>query len=110
MLSTITTVRLSVTGRVQGVWYRGWTVGKAQELGLAGWVRNITDGSVEALINGPKETVDTLVALCRSGPPAARVDGIDVTVIDPPGMGGAFPSTEFQPLDTFDPSEMPEKS
>ena len=110
MLSTITTVRLSVTGRVQGVWYRGWTVGKAQELGLSGWVRNITDGSVEALINGPKETVDTLVALCRSGPPAAQVDGIDVTVIDLPGKGGAFPSTEFQPLDTFDPSEMPEKS
>ena len=49
----ITTVRLSITGRVQGVWYRGWTVDQAKALGLAGWVRNFTDGSVEALVNGP---------------------------------------------------------
>ncbi len=107
VLSTITTVRLSITGRVQGVWYRGWAMDKAKALGLAGWVRNVTDGSVEALVNGPKDKVDALIALCWKGSTLARVDNVDVMVIDPPGKGGAFPTTGFQQLGTFDPSEMP---
>lgn len=106
---TDTTVRLAITGRVQGVWYRGWSVGKAQGLGLAGWVRNVTDGSVEVLVNGPKEKVDQMIDLCRSGPPAARVDDVAVTVIDPPGKGGRFPTTTFDQIGTFDPGEMPER-
>lgn len=103
-----TTVGLRISGRVQGVWYRGWTVEKARELGLSGWVRNITDGTVEALLNGPQGQVDEMIKACRSGPPAAKVEEVQVTVVDPPGKGGAFPTTGFQQLGTFDPSEMPE--
>ena len=109
MQSTVTTVRLSITGRVQGVWYRGWTVSQARELGLAGWVRNVTDGSVEALVNGPKDTVDRLITLCHSGPPAARVEDVDVQVIDPPGKGGRFPTSTFDQISTHNPADMPER-
>ena len=104
----VTTVGLRVSGRVQGVWYRGWTVDKARALGLSGWVRNITDGTVEVLLNGPKATIDKMIKACHSGPPAAKVDKVVVTVVDPPGKGGAFPTTGFEQLGTFDPSEMPD--
>lgn len=73
------TVRAVISGRVQGVWYRGWTVDQATALGLTGWVRNNPDGTVEALFHGPAATVDTMLANCRSGPPLARVDDIRVT-------------------------------
>lgn len=105
-----TTVQLRISGRVQGVWYRGWTVDKAVALGLAGWVRNVTDGTVEALVNGPKAKVDEMISACRKGPVLARVDDIKVHVVDPPGYGGAFPTTGFDQLGTFDPSEMPTQS
>ena len=72
------TVRLSITGRVQGVSYRAWTLRAAREKGLKGWVRNRLDGSVEALLSGPPDQVDALVAQCHKGPPAARVDGVAV--------------------------------
>ncbi|WP_366656770.1 acylphosphatase [Fodinicurvata sp. EGI_FJ10296] len=69
---------LVITGRVQGVWYRGWTTETAEGLGLSGWVRNRSDGSVEAVIAGPREAVDAMIEQCREGPPLARV--VDVTV------------------------------
>lgn len=103
-----TTVGLRVSGRVQGVWYRCWAVSKAEELGLNGWVRNITDGTVEVLINGPKERVEEMAEACKLGPPAARVDDVVVTIVDPPGKGGAFPTTGFDQLGTFDPSDLPD--
>ncbi|KAA5604653.1 acylphosphatase [Roseospira marina] len=68
-----TTVRVRITGRVQGVWFRGWTVETAQDLGLDGWVRNRADGSVEAVFQGAEETVARMIAACHDGPPAARV-------------------------------------
>lgn len=105
-----TTVQLRISGRVQGVWYRGWTVDKATELGLSGWVRNITDGTVEALVNGPQAKVDEMIAACRKGPVLARVDDIKTHVVDPPGYGGAFPTTGFDKLGDFDPSDMPVES
>jgi acylphosphatase len=71
-------VRLRITGRVQGVWYRGWTVDQARELGLDGWVRNRRDGSVEAVASGLATQVDELVARCRLGPPGARVEDVHV--------------------------------
>ena len=71
-------VRLRITGRVQGVWYRGWTIDQARELGLDGWVRNRRDGSVEAMAFGPAERVDELIARCRIGPPAAVVERVEV--------------------------------
>ena len=66
-------VRLRITGRVQGVWYRGWTVDQALRLGLDGWVRNRRDGGVEAVFSGPEHAVRAMIDLCRQGPPAAMV-------------------------------------
>ncbi len=66
-------LRVRIEGRVQGVWFRAWTTEEATRLGLRGWVRNRRDGSVEALFCGPAAAVDRMVALCREGPPLARV-------------------------------------
>lgn len=74
------TVRLRIHGRVQGVFYRAWTVGEAQARGLSGWVRNRSDGTVEAVVSGPADKVDDLIAACRFGPPRAAVTAIDVLV------------------------------
>lgn len=76
------TRRLIVTGRVQGVGYRDWTVGAARGLGLSGWVRNRPEGSVEILADGPEAAIEALVRQCREGPPAARVDDVEVTASD----------------------------
>jgi acylphosphatase len=67
------TRRLRITGKVQGVGYRAWTAHRARKLGLVGWVRNLTDGSVEAMIQGPRETLAEMIAACHAGPPLARV-------------------------------------
>lgn len=76
--------RIHIKGRVQGVWFRGWTIDQARQLGLDGWVRNRNDGSVEAVAAGPAPLVEELVARCRQGPPAARVD--KVIVEETPGI------------------------
>jgi acylphosphatase len=68
---------LTVRGRVQGVGYRWWTVGQAQALGLAGWVRNRRDGSVEILAIGTDAAIEQLVEACRRGPLAAAVTGVE---------------------------------
>ncbi len=65
--------RFIVTGRVQGVGYRWWTVGTAQRLGLRGWVRNRRDGSVEIQAIGPADRLEALALACETGPRAARV-------------------------------------
>lgn len=69
-------VRAIVTGRVQGVSYRAATVTAARRLGLAGWVRNRYDGSVELEAQGPDERVAELLAWCAHGPPSARVSHV----------------------------------
>ena len=74
--------RIRVTGRVQGVWYRGWTVDQARSLGLSGWVRNRRDGSVEILAEGSDEAIAELVRRCHDGPPAARVERVEVEESD----------------------------
>jgi len=74
--------RLTISGRVQGVGYRDWTMTTARRLGLAGWVRNRTDGSVEALIVGDDKAVGEMIDACRRGPIAARVDNVDVEPVD----------------------------
>lgn len=71
--------RLRIYGRVQGVWYRGWAVGQATTLSLHGWVRNRTDGSVEAVLCGPEPTVREMIRRCWDGPQAARVERIEET-------------------------------
>lgn len=83
-------VRARVTGRVQGVWYRGSTRSRAVSLGLVGWVRNEVDGTVALEAEGPEEQVNQLIAWCKKGPPAARVSAVDVQRIAPTGDEGAF--------------------
>ena len=71
-------VRVRIAGRVQGVGYRYWTERVAGELGLAGWVRNRRDGSVEALFAGPAAEVAEMLERCRDGPRSARVTAVSV--------------------------------
>ena len=79
---------LMIHGRVQGVWYRGWAVATASELGLTGWVRNRMDGGVEALVEGDADAVARFVALAQVGPPAASVERIDVREMPVEGCSG----------------------
>jgi len=67
-----------IRGRVQGVGYRMWTEDQARERGLAGWVRNRRDGSVEAVFAGAPDTVHAMIEACRRGPDSARIDAVDV--------------------------------
>ena len=71
-------VRLRIRGRVQGVFYRDSTQREAQRLELRGWVCNRSDGSVEAVAQGPPERVAALIDWCHEGPPLARVVGVSV--------------------------------
>src|SRR5262245_37859407 len=68
--------QVTIRGRVQGVGYRAWVEQQARMCKLEGWVRNRRDGSVEALFAGPPTVVAEMVALCRHGPPAARVESV----------------------------------
>jgi acylphosphatase len=68
---------LLIRGRVQGVGYRQSMRDEAVRLGCTGWVRNRTDGSVEAIVQGPEATVEELIVWSRRGPPAARVDRVE---------------------------------
>ena len=70
-------VRLRITGRVQGVGYRAWALQMAVRLGLRGWVRNRADGTVEAVLAGPASVVEEMIEACRRGPAGAQVDALD---------------------------------
>lgn len=72
------TIRVRVEGRVQGVGYRAFVDMRANELGLMGWVRNRRDGSVEAVLQGTHVQVEQMLGLCRKGPPAARVERVEI--------------------------------
>ncbi|HEX5258845.1 MAG TPA: acylphosphatase [Sphingomicrobium sp.] len=71
--------RVRVTGRVQGVFFRAWTRNEARSLGVDGWVRNFTDGSVEAHLEGDETQVDELIRRMRHGPPHAEVMDVEVS-------------------------------
>ncbi len=88
------TRHLLITGRVQGVGYRFYMQRKARELGVAGWVRNRSDGTVEAVVHGSSEQVDAVVAWARRGPPSAVV--ADVRVAD---ASGDFTTFEARPTE-----------
>jgi acylphosphatase len=91
---------VTIRGRVQGVGYRAWVEYQAMASGLEGWVRNRRDGSVEALFAGPDRAVADMVALCRHGPPSARV----AAVLDEPAgadqLGLRGPGEGFSVLPT----------
>ena len=91
--NTHLTVHLSITGRVQGVGYRDSLRAESIRKGCTGWVRNRRDGSVEAVIEGPQEAVSGVIAWSRRGPPAARVDRVEVGEAE-----GGF--TDFEVLGT----------
>jgi acylphosphatase len=86
------TKHLIISGRVQGVGFRFYMERKARELGVAGWVRNRRDGSVEAVVQGSAETVDAMIAWARRGPPSAVVAEVKVSESD-----GEFASFEVRP-------------
>jgi acylphosphatase len=77
-----------VSGGVQGVGFRISTARAANSRGLAGWVRNRADGTVEAVFEGDREAVDSLVRWCTQGPRGAHVDGVEVTEEEPEGLRG----------------------
>ncbi|XP_047156320.1 acylphosphatase [Vigna umbellata] len=86
--SSTKTERVVIKGRVQGVFYRNWTIENATQLGLKGWVRNRKDGSVEALFSGNVDAVQEMEQRCRRGPPDALVTGLQVFPSDDdPGTG-----------------------
>ncbi|MEA2308267.1 MAG: acylphosphatase [Thermoleophilaceae bacterium] len=80
--------RVVVRGDVQGVFFRDSTRSEAERRGVAGWVANRGDGSVEAVFEGDADAVEELVAFCRSGPSRADVRDVDVTEEEPEGLDG----------------------
>ena len=77
--------RMTVSGRVQGVFYRDSCARVAAGLGVRGWVRNLSDGSVQVVAEGERDAVEQLVEWCRQGPPRAVV--LDVAIVDEPPAG-----------------------
>ncbi len=98
------TVTVRVRGRVQGVGFRFWTARQAERLGLAGWVRNRLDGSVEALFRGSPAAVEAMLGACREGPRSARVDEMAVRAGNPASNAANNPNEPvpagFQQLPT----------
>lgn len=80
--------RVVIRGRVQGVFFRAETRDRARSLGLTGWVRNAPDGSVEAVFEGERERIQSIVDWCRRGPGLAEVDDVDVAWEEPLGEAG----------------------
>jgi acylphosphatase len=78
-------VRVTVSGRVQGVFYRATCARLARDAGVAGHVRNLPDGRVEAVFEGREDDVERLVAWCRTGPEMARVDDVEIVAEQPVG-------------------------
>jgi acylphosphatase len=83
-MSEVAAVEVLIRGRVQGVFFRGWTEEQAVARGLSGWVRNNTDGTVSALFVGPCIVVDEMLRACREGPRAARVAAVETSPVHPP--------------------------
>lgn len=88
------TCRLRIHGRVQGVGFRHYMTREARKRGVAGWVRNRVDGTVEAIVQGSREAVDGLIAWARHGPPSAHVTQVQVSPDD-----GEFESFSQKPTE-----------
>ena len=79
-------LHVPVTGLVQGVFFRAWARDEAQALGVSGWIRNCSDGSVEALVEGDSEAIEELIDLLREGPPGAQVEDVEIEETDREGL------------------------
>lgn len=75
---TLVRATVTISGRVQGVYFRASTKATADNLGITGWVRNLPDGSVKAVFEGPRDAVESIVSWCHQGPPKARVRHVKV--------------------------------
>jgi acylphosphatase len=84
-------VHLRIEGRVQGVGYRYWLNREAVRNGLTGWVRNRSDGSVEALLIGPADAIERMIEACRQGPLGARVSDVAAGEAEDDGSDGFSP-------------------
>lgn len=73
-----TAVKIRIRGLVHGVYFRASMANLANDEGITGWVRNLTDGSVEAFLEGDEESVERVIEWARHGPPGARVDSVEV--------------------------------
>lgn len=82
--------RVLISGLVQGVNFRAYTRDQARQVGVEGWVRNLSDGRVEAVFEGSRPAVQRLVSWCYSGPTQARVDRVEVLWEEPTGTEGTF--------------------
>ena len=98
-MSETVTRHLRIFGRVQGVWYRESMRQEAERLAITGWVRNRLDGSVEALVQGDAESIESIVKWCRRGPQQAQVTHIDMDDV-PPQTGGMTKFDAFLKLGT----------
>lgn len=83
-------VRIRISGLVQGVFFRAYTQEEALKLGLTGWVRNLPDGSVEAMVEGDAARVDRMIAWCSKGSPQSAVSRVQVQEEQPSGEFGSF--------------------
>ncbi|MGK7874726.1 MAG: acylphosphatase [Xenococcaceae cyanobacterium] len=81
-------IHVFVSGRVQGVGYRFWTLYQARELGVSGWVRNLPDRRVEAVFEGDRAAVEQMVKWCHTGPSAAVVKDVAVEQVEPERIRG----------------------
>jgi acylphosphatase len=93
--------RIMIRGRVQGIGYRAWLAEAADASDLAGWVRNRRDGSVEAVLAGPAEAMAEIIAACRRGPSAARVEAIEDHAAAPDELKLRYPGESFSVLPTL---------
>ncbi len=84
-LSNTTRARVVISGRVQGVFFRATTRNRAQEKGVRGWVRNRPDGKVEAVFEGTRDRVQSMVSWCHGGPRMAQVESVEVEWEEPTG-------------------------
>ncbi|HEX6848806.1 MAG TPA: acylphosphatase [Chitinophagaceae bacterium] len=82
------TVRLTIKGKVQGVFYRATAKDVADLIGIKGWVRNLPDNNVEITATATEETLQKFVQWCKQGPPKARVDEVVVDDLDPQAFSG----------------------
>ena len=80
--------RVRVHGRVQGVFFRDSTRSEAAARGVAGWVRNCPDGTVQAWFEGDEDAVESMVSWCSDGPSHADVDSVDAEHVEPEGLSG----------------------
>ena len=95
----MTRVHVLVRGRVQGVFYRAEARDRAESLRVAGWIRNLPDGSVEAVFEGEDDRVESMVAWCRRGPAGAGVEAVDVEREEPVGeIGFSVRSSRKRPI------------